>query len=181
MRSQNGLVAILAGVGIAFAQPTSRLEAHTAQGAAQFQPADQQISDVWGNKFYFRGISDSSLSVSQQIPVSDQNYTAEIVYTGRKGSNGSLTEWNATGLLYKKTDMSKPVYSFDAKGSVGNDGKFVLGDTTIGVSGTLPEYEMLMPNYSRNILTIIQVGDKAQVSAWVSSMTQNYNRLAKSR
>ena len=187
MSLKHNLTTIIGGIGLSLAQPNYSLEARADQGTAQVQPADQQISDPWRNKFSVKGVYSDAFVLSQQAQVSDpinkSEYTAEIIYTGRKGSSGLLTEWTAEGFLYTKTDPSKPVSHVSAKGSMGSNGIFDVEITNVILQGTLAQFGLLMHYYGLNAVSSIRGEENkaVQAPAWLSSMTQHYTNLTQNR
>ena len=61
--------------------------------------------------------------------------------------------------------------------SVGAKGLFVLGTTSVEVSGSMSEYKLLGPHYTNNVLTVVKAGDANQVSAWITGMNGRYQAL----
>jgi len=179
MAIKKDLTGILAGLGVVGALSAgTALEARAVNGIAQSQPGqNQQLADIWSNKFSLKELYSDAMVLAQEISISDPNYTGELTYIGKKDEHGQISQWTVIGSLYAKANPSKPAYSMKSTGSVGAKGLFVLGTTSVEVSGSMSEYKLLGPHYTNNVLTVVKAGDANQVSAWITGMNGRYQAL----
>jgi len=86
MAIKKDLTGILAGLGVVGALSAgTALEARAVNGIAQSQPGqNQQLADIWSNKFSLKELYSDAMVLAQEISISDPNYTGELTYIGKK-------------------------------------------------------------------------------------------------
>ena len=108
----------------------------------------------------------------------NEDYSAEILYFIRNGTNGKFSEWSVRCALYKK-DFRSLVNSIRVDGHV-DDGKFVVTNKTEPDKRVPLEFAFTQGAYEQSSAFDLTRMDEARVKSYLESFAYAFNSATKS-